>query len=120
MKGITRGQRNVRWIEQYCVLPDGSRKGEHVRLSPEQYETVRRIYDVGLQDTAPTGDLAAYLALLHVCGPEAVKQADLRLPLAVDTWTVWRATSPDLQAVLKREGATVVCPELGTRYPAAA
>jgi len=40
--------------------------------------------------------------------------------LAVDTWTVWRATSPDLQAVLKREGAALVCPKLGTRYPAAA
>jgi hypothetical protein len=119
MKGITRGERNVRWIENYCVQPDGLRKGEHVRLSPEQYEIVCRIYDEG-PNTAPTGELAAYLALLHVCGPEAVRRADVRLPLAVDTWTVWRATSPDLQAVLKREGAALVCPKLGTRYPAAA
>jgi hypothetical protein len=30
------------------------------------------------------------------------------------------ATSKELQAVFKRNGESVVCPEFGTRYPAAA
>lgn len=119
MKGDTRGRRNARWIERYCIVPDGPRKGEHVRLSDQQYETVCRIYDAG-QNPALANDLAPFLLLLHLCGVEATWQAEVRLPLVIDPWTIWAATSPALQAVLRRQGEVIECPELGTRYRAAA
>jgi hypothetical protein len=37
-----------------------------------------------------------------------------------DTFTVWGAAGPRLREVLKRDGERIVCPQLGTGYPAAA
>ena len=54
-----------------------------------------------------------------MCGPEAL-QKDLQPQADADIFTLWNAVGPELRAVLKRDGAAVVCPELGTRYPAAA
>lgn len=121
MPHISRGNKNIRWIEIYCTVPSGPEKGQHVRLSVEQRTTVRRIYDTpdGPQDAPVTGNLAAYLALLHVCGPEAL-QRDFRPAVSADVFTVWGATGPDLRAVLRRDGEAVVCPELRTRWPVAA
>jgi hypothetical protein len=120
-KSLSRGDRAVKWIESYCVVPGGLEKGQHVRLSSEQRATVRQIYDNpdGPQGAPVTGNLAAYLALLHVCGPEAL-QRDYRPEVSTDVFTVWGATGPGLCEVLKRDGDGVVCPELRTRYPVAA
>jgi len=118
----TRGGRAIRWIEAYCLLPSGLDKGQHVRLTPVQRDIVRKTYDNpnGHHGAPPvTGTLAAYMALLHVCGPEAL-QKDFRPELSADIFTVWGAVGPDLRAVLKRDGGHVVCPELGTSYPVAA
>ena len=118
----SRGQQNISWIEQYCVTPSGPEKGQRARLTTEQRHVVRTIYDGGNdhRDRFPvTQPLAAYLTLLHVCGFEAVR-SDAQRHFATDLFTLWNATGPDLRAVLKRDGAAVVCPELGTRYPAAA
>jgi hypothetical protein len=116
-----RGARNIQWIESYCLVPSGPERGQHARLTCEQRDTVRRIYDNGRQDAPVTGPLAAYLALLHTCGPEAVRQESQVQPrLNTDVFTLWGATGPDLKAVLKRDGGHIVCPELGTRYPTAA
>jgi hypothetical protein len=118
----SRGADAISWIEKFCVYPDGPTKGRPVCLSPEQRQQIRTIYDGpdGPQDI-PVSDssLAAYLALMHICGREAL-QRDFCPHVEVDTWTVWRATSERLQRFLKRDGAAVVCPYLGTRYPAAA
>jgi hypothetical protein len=57
---------------------------------------------------------------MHVCGPEAVVGGRQQPTLVADIFTIWNATGPDLRAVLKRDGGHIVCPELGTRYPAAA
>src|SRR5262245_54342691 len=110
----TRGQRAIGWVETYCLVPHGPDKGLRVKLTPEQRATCRRIYDHpnGPEREPVTGVLAGYLALLHLCGPEAL-QRDLRLDLAPDIFTLWNATGPDLKAVLKRDGERVVCPELG-------
>jgi hypothetical protein len=122
MGRLTRGTAAIEWIERFCVYPDGPNKGRPVCLSPMQRALIRQIYDHvgGPQDVAVTDKpLAAYLALMHVCGKEAL-QREFCPPLEIDSWTVWRATSEHLQRFLKREGAAVVCPYLGTRYPAAA
>jgi hypothetical protein len=63
--------------------------------------------------------LSIYVTLLHLCGPEALQEKFGRLK-AKDSWSVWRATTPPLREVLERDGERTVCPELGTRYPAAA
>jgi hypothetical protein len=117
----TRGDKNVHWIEMFCLVPRGPEKGERVVLTQAQRETVRMIYDnaSGPQDVPVTGSLAAYLALLHICGPEAL-QNNFRPDVAPDIFTVWNSVGPDLRAVLRRDGERIVCPELGTRYPAAA
>ena len=114
----TRGDRAVHWIETYCLYPDGADKGKPARLTPAQRLDVLRIYAApgGPQGVPATRDLAAFLALLHVCGPEA-RQRDFQPAVLVDTWTVWRAASVALHAVLRREGERVTCPQLGTRYP---
>lgn len=42
------GERYVMWIESYCVRPvAGPERGQRVKLTDAQKETVRRIYDQG-------------------------------------------------------------------------
>lgn len=116
----TRGDRNIHWIEKYCVLPHGPERGQRVRLTAAQQDTVRRIYDEpGSPQPDISGPLAAYLALLHTCGHEAL-QSEFLPKVEADVFTTWAATSPDLKAVLKRDSDAIVCPQLHTRYPAAA
>jgi hypothetical protein len=118
----TRGERIIHWIEEFCLYPTSPEKGQRVRLTPMQKETLRRVYDSppGLQaDPALIGPLAAYVALYHLCGLLAA-QREPPPALDSDTFTVWASTGPELKAVLKRDGEAVTCPELGTRWPTAA
>jgi hypothetical protein len=81
---------------------------------------IREIYSDDPQNHHASGELAAYLALVHTCGIEApLKGAQLPLPqLEVDIFSVWNAAAnPDLLRVLKREADAVVCQALGTRFP---
>jgi hypothetical protein len=59
------------------------------------------------QSLAP---LAAYIALLHVCGRKAL-QNKFRPAVSTDAWSMWRAT-PRLQN--KRVGLRIIRPQLGT------
>src|SRR5262245_45958653 len=116
----TRADHAITWIEKYCVVPHGFDKEQHVRLTRQQRDTIRKIYDTdGMSEIVQAEPLAAYLALLHVCGPEAL-QKEFRPDVATDIFTVWNSVGPDLRAVLKRDGDHITCPELGTRYPMAA
>ena len=117
VKDQTRGNRAIRWIEEYCVVPSGERKGQHVRLTNAEREIIRMIYDHRKPERV-TGPLAAFLSLLHLCGPEY--GAAERSHCMSDLLSVWNATGPDLKEVLKRDGEQIACPELGTKYPAAA
>lgn len=115
----TRGDHAIVWIEKFCRHPDPPHK--QARLSHAECWQVRQIYDHpdGPQSIPVTGPLAGWLALLHVVGPEAL-QRDFRPAAEVDAWTLWRSTSPELQAFLRREGEAVTCPQLNTRWPVAA
>ncbi len=73
-------------------------------------------YDSTKNVEPATGPLAAYLALLHLCGPEYGGGVPV---VETDAFSVWSSTSVQLRDVLKREGSTIVCPELGTSYPPA-
>lgn len=119
----TRAEHNANWIEKYCHVPSGPTKGDHVRLTKEQKKTLADIYD---GDGAPraipvTGEMGAYLALLHTVGreaPQGNEEADALPQIDVDVWTLWHATSPRLQEFVERDGSgAVICPGLGTRYP---
>jgi hypothetical protein len=120
-RGLSRGDRNAAWVDEFCLMPTGPHRGERARLTVAQREMIRRMYDApdGPLDLSVTDkELAAWLALLYLCGPEAVGTTDFRPGVDTDIFTLWAAAGPELRAVLKREGERIVCPELGTRYPA--
>jgi phage terminase large subunit-like protein len=134
---LTRGERNVAWIEAYCRIPEGRDVGKTVKLRPWQKREVLKIYDnphgtrraivsFGRKNAKTT--LAAFLLLLHTCGPEArpnsqlnsaaqsKEQAAILFKLAAKIVRM----SPDLNAfvVIRDTIKELFCPELGTLYKA--
>lgn len=84
---ISRGERNIRWIERNCVIPEGVHVGHLVVLEDFQKDIIRGIYDnkKGLtrkaivsfaRKNAKTA-LVSFLLLLHLCGPEAKRNSQL-------------------------------------------
>lgn len=120
---ITRAERNGAWIERFCRVPSGPRKGDRVALTKAQKQLLADIYD---HDDSPRSiavdhDMGAYVVLLHVVGLEAPQGGapDTLPDVTTDVWTLWAAaSSPKLQIHLTRDGAgTVFCTALGTCYP---
>lgn len=136
-KRLTRGQRNAAWIERYCRIPEGRDVGKPVKLRPWQKREVCKIYDnpartrraiisFGRKNAKTT--LAAFLLLLHTCGPEArpnsqlnsaaqsKEQAAILFKLAAKVVRM----SPDLAGVvvIRDTIKELFCPELGTLYKA--
>lgn len=134
---LTRGARNVAWIETYCRIPEGRDVGKPVKLRPWQKLEVLKIYDnphrtrraivsFGRKNAKTT--LAAFLLLLHLCGPEArpnsqlnsaaqsKEQAGILFKLAAKIVRM----SPDLNSVVIARDTIkeLFCPELGTLYKA--
>ena len=137
MKKQTRAARNIQWIEEHCRVPDGRFVGQPVRLRPFQREAIKRIYDnpagtrravvsVGRKNAKTT--LAAFLLLLHLCGPEARENSELfSTALSRDQAGItFRLAakcvrlSPTLRHfVIPRDtNKELYCPELGTLYAA--
>jgi phage terminase large subunit-like protein len=132
---VTRGERNIRWIEQRCRVPEGRLVGQPVRLRDWQQEIVRGIYDrptrraiVSFGRKNGKTAISAFLLLLHLCGPEARAnsslfsaaqsrdQAAILFGLAAKVVRM----SPDLSAyVTVRDTIKQLhCKELGTLYQA--
>lgn len=118
----TRGARAVKWIEHFCICPDGPNRGRPARLTAGEVSKLLSLYDHdGPGDLgALTGPLAAYIVLMHIAGPEAKRGAPVPAVTTVDPWTIWRCAGSMLREVLVRQGAHIACPALGTRWPAAA
>ena len=132
---LTRGQRNIEWIERHCRIPEGKFVGRPVVLTAKQKRWIRRIYDTPTRTfilsmarkNAKTA-LASFLLLLHLCGPEARPnsqlysaaqsrdQAAILFALAAKIVRM----SPDLSAVVtvRDSGKQLFCEELGTLYRA--
>lgn len=83
---LTRGRRNIRWIETYCVIPEGKDVGKPVKLRPWQKKVLRDIYDnphgtrraifsFGRKNAKTA--LSCFILLLHLCGPEARPNSQL-------------------------------------------
>jgi phage terminase large subunit-like protein len=134
---LTRGERNCRWIEQFCRIPEGKDVGKPVKLRPWQRRDIKKIYDnpagtrrgilsFGRKNAKTTE--AAFLLLLHTCGPEArinsqlnsaaqsKDQAAVLFKLAAKIVRM----SPDLNSVviIRDTVKELFCPELGTLYKA--
>jgi len=84
VKTPTRGERNAAWIEKFCMIPEGKLVGQPVRLSNEQKDWLRKIYDtptrrfilsMGRKNAKTV--FAAFLLLLHTGGPEAKANSQL-------------------------------------------
>lgn len=136
-KRLSRGDRNIRWIEDYCRVPEGKFVGQKMRLRAFQKREIKRIYDnphgtrlaiisVGKKNAKTT--LAACLLLLHLAGPEAVRnsqlpstaqskeQASVLFKLAAK---MVRMSSDLSDCVTIRDTAKeLLCPEIGTFYKA--
>ena len=134
---LTRAERNIRWVETLCRVPEGRDVGKPVRLREWQKEELRRIYDnphgtrrAILSFGRKNGKtaLSAFICLLHLCGPEARAnsqlfsaaqsrdQAAILFSLAAKIVRM----SPDLNAVVvvRDTAKQLACPELGTLYRA--
>lgn len=132
---IDRVQRNIDWIEQHCVVPDGKLVGSPVILRDFQRDIIAGIYgkptrraiiSVGRKNAKTA--TAAMILLLHLVGPEARTNSELYSS----------ALSRDQAAIIFRLAAKMVrlspslrdyvsirdtikqlyCEELGTLYSA--
>jgi hypothetical protein len=92
----TPGKKAASWIENFCVVPAGFDKGQHVHLSVEQRETVRRIFDTDESSGEITAPLSSYLVLLALAGPRALAERITGIELGADVFTTWAAVGPDL------------------------
>lgn len=134
-KPLTRGERNIAWIEKHAVVPEGKFVGRPVVLSKHQRRWIKRIYDtptrlfilsMGRKNAKTT--FSAFLLLLHLCGPEAKPNSQLfSAAQSRDQAAILFALaskvvrfSPDLsQYVSIRDTAKqLYCGELGTLYRA--
>lgn len=132
---ITRGQRNCAWIESVCRVPEGALVGQKVKLRPWQKQIICAIYDrdtrraiVSFGRKNGKTALAAFLLLLHLCGPEARansqlysaaqsrEQAAILFSLAAKIVR----QSPDLMQYVRIQDTAkqLGCPEIGTQYRA--
>ena len=136
---LTRGERNIAWIEKHCRIPEGRDVGKPVRLRGWQKDEIKKIYDNPVEGGTRTAiisfarknaktTLAALLMLLHLVGPEmrinsqlfsaaqSREQAGVLFSLAAKIVRM----SPTLsEAIIIRDTAKqLFCQELGTLYRA--
>jgi phage terminase large subunit-like protein len=132
---VTRGDRNIAWIEQVCRVPEGRLVGQPVQLREWQRGVMRSIYDsptrravISFGRKNGKTALASFLLLLHLCGPEARPnsqlfsaaqsrdQASILFALAAKTVRM----SPDLSryVTVRDTAKQLACGELGTLYRA--
>lgn len=77
---LSRGDKVIKFIEKFCVVPEGSKVGQPVKLARFQKDFIHGIYDnKHITDTAilsiarknaKTGTIA-FILLAHIDGPEA-------------------------------------------------
>lgn len=82
----TRGENVIRFIEQYCVVPEGALVGSPIKLAPFQKKFIKAVYDNKkitrraylsiARKNGKTG-LIAGLLLAHLVGPEAKQNSQI-------------------------------------------
>jgi phage terminase large subunit-like protein len=133
----TRAERNIRWIQGYCRIPEGKDVGKAVSLRGWQQDELRKIYDnpagtrrailsFGRKNAKTT--LSGFILLLHLCGPEAKPNSQLfsaaqsrdQAALLFNLAAKMVRMSPDLHGVvaIRDTAKQLFCSELGTLYRA--
>jgi phage terminase large subunit-like protein len=137
MNKETRGQRNIRWIEEHCIIPEGQFVGLPVVLRDWQQEELLKIYDnpngtrtailsFGRKNAKTT--FSAFLLLLHLCGPEAKVNSQLcSTALSRDQAAILFALAAKIVRMspllrdfvgVRDHAKQLYCPDLGTLYRA--
>lgn len=133
----TRAERNIAWIERFCFIPGGKDIGKPVRLRPWQKRDLKKIYDnpsgtrraiLSFGKKNGKTSLAAFLLLLHLAGPEAVRNSGIpstaqsreQAGILFDQAAKVVRMSPDLARVvaIRETKKELYCAELGTLYRA--
>lgn len=131
----TRSCRNIWWVEQHCIVPDGKLQGQPIELRDYQLKLFRRIYDqptrrgiVSFARKNAKTAIAAIIVILHLCGPEARRNSELySSAMSRDQASIlFRLASKMIRLNIKLRNAVVIrdttkqlyCPELGTLYAA--
>ncbi|WP_324730985.1 terminase large subunit [Pseudomonas paeninsulae] len=134
-KRVSRGERNTRWIEHHCCIPEGKMVGQRVKLTKHQRRWIKRIYDsptrtfiLSMARKNAKTALSAFIVLLHLCGPEARPNSQLysaaqsrdQAAILFELAAKVVRMSPDLsQYVNIRDTAKeLLCGELGTFFKA--
>ena len=75
---MTRGERNIQWIERCCRVPEGKDVGQQVRLRGWQKAELLKLYDsptslfiISFGRKNGKTALVAFIVLLHTVAPEA-------------------------------------------------
>lgn len=134
-KRLTRGDRNIAWIEAHCRIPEGKFIGQPVKLRRWQRREIKKIYDTPTRTAIISFGrkngktaLAAMLLLLHLAGIEArqngqlysaaqsKEQAGIAFALAAKMVRL----SPTLNAwiLIRDHEKHLFCPGVGTLYRA--
>lgn len=133
--GLERAERNIAWIHEFCRVPEGRLVGQPVELRDWQKDLLRKVYGsptrraiISFGRKNGKTALAAFLLLLHLCGPEARPNSQLysaaqsREQAAVLFGLAAKCVrmSPDLHGVIiiRDTAKELVCQELGTKYRA--
>lgn len=134
---LSRAERNIRWIEKNCRVPEGRDVGNPVVLREFQKEEIRRIYDnpaktrhaiISFGRKNAKTALAAMILLLHLCGPEhrlngqlySTGQSREQAAIIFNLAAKMVRMSPDLSAVVTIRDASkiLLCRGYGTVYRA--
>lgn len=134
---MTRSGEVIKWIENYCFIPEGKFAGQRVKLRPWQKKDIRKIYDnkngtrrailsFGRKNAKTT--LSAFLLLVHLVGPEAKKNSQLysaaqsrdQAAILFNLAAKIVRMSPDLNEYvgIRESAKELFCSEIGTLYKA--
>jgi len=135
--GKARAERNIKWIEKHCYIPEGRDVGKPVQLREFQKKDIRKLYSTptrrfiisfGRKNAKTTQ--AAFLLLLHTAGPEARVNSQLNsaaqskdqaaLLYSLAAKIVRLSPSLSQYVICKDTLKHLVCPKLGTVYRALA
>lgn len=133
--GPVRAERNIKWIETNCYIPDGKDVGKRVSLRGWQKKAIRKIYgsptrlaiiSFGRKNAKTT--LASFLLLLHLAGPESRinsqlysdaqsrDQAGILFALSAKIIRLSPELSPYI--IIRDTAKQLFCQERGTLYKA--
>ncbi|MDR8396988.1 terminase large subunit [Paraburkholderia sp. USG1] len=132
---LTRGDRNIAWIETNCRIPEGKLVGKPVTLTREQRRWIKQIYDkptrtfiLSMARKNAKTALSAFLVLLHLVGPEARANSQLysaaqsrdQAAILFELAAKVVRMSQDLSeyVTIRDTAKELLCHELGTIYKA--